>query len=110
MVKEMIEEMENETGSKNILRIYWSLPIESRVYQEIGKVMVHILPLISEVQYADSEGAIIRLHEALTDDQKEGIREMRDTLYYVDVWFEGEDLEKIQKDRILRWAKKTNFK
>jgi len=110
MVKNMGEETGNETGSKRVLRIYWSLPIEPKVYQEIGKVMVNILPLISEVQYADSEGAIIHLHEGLTDDQKEGIREMRDTLYYVDVWFEGEDYENVQMNRIMRWAKNTNFK
>jgi len=89
------------------LRIYWDLPIEPRVYEEIGKVMVQILPLIDKVEYADSEGAII--HVNVTEDQTEGIREMRDRLYYTDVWFEEEDHEKVQMNRIMRWADREDF-
>jgi len=96
-----------ELFKEKTLRIYWDLPIEPRVYEEIGKVMVQILGLMEKVEYADSEGAI--MHVKVTEDQEEGIREMRETLYYVDLWFEGEDPEKVKMERIMRWADREDF-
>jgi hypothetical protein len=34
---------------------------------------------------------------------------MRETLYYVDLWFEGEDPEKVKMERIMRWAEREDF-
>jgi len=96
-----------ELFKEKTLRIHWDLPIEPRVYEEIGKVMVQILGLMEKVEYADSEGAII--HVKATEDQEEEIREMRETLYYVDLWFEGENPEKVKMERIMRWAKREDF-
>jgi hypothetical protein len=93
-----------ELFKEKILRIYWDLPIEPRVYEEIGKVMVQILSLMEKVEYADTEGAIV--HVKVTEDQEEGIRKMRETLYYVDLWFEGEDHEKVKVERMMRWAER----
>ena len=61
-----------ELFREKTLRIHWDLPIEPRVYEEIGKVMVQILGLMEKVEYADSEGAII--HVKVTEDQEEEIR------------------------------------
>jgi len=91
---------------KKTVRIHWDLPIEQKVYEEIGKVMVQILPLIDQVEYADSEGAIIQviLLPSTQQETEEWVKEMREALYYVDVWLEGEDYQKVQRERILRWA------
>lgn len=89
---------------KKTVRIHWDLPIEQKVYEEIGKVMVQILPVTHEVQYADSEGAI--LHLMIEGETEEWVKEMREALYYVDVWIEGEDYQKVQMNRIMRWANK----
>ena len=92
---------------KKTVHIHWDLPIESRIYEEIGKVMVHILPVTHEVQYADSEGAIIQV---ITEQEtEEWVKEMREALYYVDVWLEGEDPDEIQRERILKWANKEDL-
>ena len=37
---------------------------------------------------------------------EEWVKEMREALYYVDVWIEGEDYQKVQMNRIMRWANK----
>jgi len=93
---------------KKTVRIHWDLPIEQKVYEEIGKVMVQILPLIDQVEYADSEGAIIQviLLPSTQQETEEWVKEMREALYYVDVWIEGEDYQKVQMNRIMRWANK----
>jgi len=92
---------------KKTVHIHWDLPIEQKVYEEIGKVMVHILPLIDQVEYADSEGAIIQV---ITEGEtEEWVKEMREALYYVDVWLEGEDPDEIQRERILKWANKEDL-
>jgi len=90
------------------VHIRWEIPLEQKVYEEIGKVMVHILPLIDQVEYADSEGAIIQviLLPSTEQETEEWVKEMREALYYVDVWLEGEDPDEIQRERILRWANK----
>ena len=96
---------------KKTVRIHWDLPIEQKVYEEIGKVMVQILPLIDQVEYADSEGAIIQviLLPSTQQETEEWVKEMREALYYVDVWLEGEDPDEIQRERILRWANKEDL-
>ena len=89
------------------VHIRWEIPLEQKVYEEIGKVMVHILPLIDQVEYADSEGAIIQV---ITEGEtEEWVKEMREALYYVDVWLEGEDPDEIQRERILKWANKEDL-
>lgn len=91
------------------LRIRWGLPIEEKVFNEIGRLMVHVLPFTKEVGIADSEGAVLKLE--LTEDQVEEIKELRNTLLYVDAWFEGEeDPEVIENERLMRWAKTLNLK
>lgn len=93
---------------KKTVHIRWEIPLEQKVYEEIGKVMVHILPLIDQVEYADSEGAIIQviLLPSTEQETEEWVKEMREALYYVDVWLEGEDYQKVQMNRIMRWANK----
>ena len=91
------------------LRIRWGLPIEEKVYNEIGRLMVHVLPLIEEVKIADSEGAVLRLR--LTEEQTEDIKKLRNELLYIDAWFEGEeDPEVIENERLMRWAKTLTLK
>jgi hypothetical protein len=93
---------------KKTVHIRWEIPLEQKVYEEIGKVMVHILPIIDQVEYADSEGAIIQviLLPSTEQETEEWVKEMREALYYVDVWLEGEDYQKVQMNRIMRWANK----
>ena len=91
------------------LRIRWGLPLEEKIYNEIGRLMVHVLPLVKEVEIADSEGAVLKLE--LTEEQVKELKELRNTLLYVDAWFEGEeDPEQIENERLMRWAKILNLK
>jgi len=99
---EVIEETGSEMSHKKTLRIYWDIPLEPSAYEEIGKVMVYILPVISEVHFSDFEGAVIDV--VVTQSQEDGIKEMRDTLYYIDVWFEDEDYEHVKEQRLMRWV------
>jgi hypothetical protein len=78
--------------------------VDSKVYKEVGMVMTEVLPYIYEVKSADDEGAI--LYVLVGEQQEEQIRELREQLIYVDVWFEDEDAEKVKKERLLRWAEK----
>lgn len=83
------------------LRLKWDLPIDRRTYEEIGKIMVNILPLIKRVVIADSEGAIIEVE--LIEGQEDDIKKLRDTLKHVDMWFEGEeDPDVIENERLRR--------
>jgi hypothetical protein len=85
-----------------VLHMNWGLPLTTKVYKEVGMVMVEILPYIYEVRSADDEGAV--LHVLVGEDQEEEIKELRETLIYVDVWFEEENHDEIKKRRLLRWA------
>ena len=87
-----------------ILNVNWGSPLEGKVYKEVGMVMVEILPYVYKVEFADSEGAII--HVLVGEDQEEEIKELRKHLLYINMWFEGEDQEKVREERIMRWAKK----
>jgi hypothetical protein len=71
--------------------------VDSKVYKEVGMVMTEVLPYIYEVKSADSEGAII--HVLVGEDQEEEIKELRKHLLYVDMWFEGEDQEKVREEK-----------
>ena len=83
------------------LRVTWGLPLNGKVYQEIGKLMVHILPLVKEVEIADREGAILKLK--LIKGQEEEIKKLRDKFLHINVWFEGEeDPEQIEMERLQR--------
>jgi len=88
-----------------VLYINWGLPLEDKTYKEIGMVMVEVLPFLHKVEYADSEGAIIHIN----DEGEEVVKELRDRLYYIDVWFEGENQEEVREERIKRWAKKKGM-
>jgi len=87
-----------------ILNLHWGSPVGSKVYKEVGMVMTEVLPYIYEVKSADDEGAV--LYILVGEDQEEEIKELREHLLYVDMWFEGEDQEKVREERIMRWAKK----
>ena len=90
--------------TEKVLRVSWGLPLDEKVYQEVGEVMVHVLPLVKEVEIADSEGAVLKLE--LTEEQADEIKKLRDTLHHINVWFEGEeDPEQIENERLKRWAK-----
>ena len=90
--------------TEKVLRVSWGLPLDEKVYQEVGEVMVHALPLVKEVEIADSEGAVLKLE--LTEEQAEEIKKLRDTLLHIDVWFEeDEDPEQIENKRLMRWSK-----
>ena len=83
------------------LHVTWGLPLNKRVYEEIGKLMVHILPLIDKVEIADREGAIIKLR--MIAGQEEEIKKLRDKFLHINVWFEGEeDPEQIEMERLQR--------
>ena len=98
-----------ELQFEKTLRIRWGLPLEGKVYNEVGKLMVHVLPFVKEVEIADSEGAVLRL--MLTEEQAEDIKKLRNELLYIDAWFEGEeDPEVIENERLMRWAKTLNLK
>jgi hypothetical protein len=88
-----------------VLYINWGLPLEDKTYKEIGMVMVEVMPFLYKIEYADSEGAIIHINE----EGEEVIKGLRDSLYYIDIWFEGEDAEEVKKERLLRWAKKKKM-
>jgi hypothetical protein len=87
-----------------VLNIHWSLPLTSKVYKEVGMVMTEILPYLYYVESADDEGAI--LYVLVGEQQEEQIRELREQLIYVDVWFEEENYEELKKKRLVRWAEK----
>lgn len=93
---------------RKTLRMSWDLPLDRKVYEEIGKVMVEILPALEKVEVADSEGAVLELR--LTEGQEEEIKKLRDRLKYINVWFEGEeDPEEIEMKRLERlFGKKRN--
>ncbi len=61
-----------------------------------------ILPYIYKIEFADDEGAI--LHLLVGEEQEGHIKELREQLIYVDVWFEEEDYEQLKKQRLVRWA------
>nr|WP_012386957.1 hypothetical protein [Sulfolobus islandicus]ABE99630.1 hypothetical protein [Sulfolobus islandicus]ABE99679.1 hypothetical protein [Sulfolobus islandicus] len=85
-------------SSEKVLRLSWELPLEEKAYEEIGRVMVHIIPLLEKVEIADSEGAILKVK--VIDSDVEDLKELRSTLYYIDLWFEGEeDPEQIRRER-----------
>ncbi len=87
-----------------ILNLHWGSPLTTKVYKEIGIVMTEILPYVYKVEFADDEGAI--LHLLIGEEQEEQIKELREQLIYVDVWFEEEDYEQLKKQRLVRWAEK----
>ena len=93
---------------RKTLRISWDIPLDRKAYEEIGKVMVNILPMLESVEVADAEGAILKLK--LIKGQEEEIKKLRDSLKYINVWFEGEeDPEKIEMERLYRlFGKKRN--
>ncbi len=76
----------------------------SKVYKEVGMVMTEVLPYIYEVKSADDEGAVLQI--LVGEEQEEHIKELRNELIYVDVWFEEEDYEQLKKQRLVRWAEK----
>jgi len=71
-------------------------------------IMVEILPYVYKVEFADDEGAII--HVLVGENQEEEIKELREHLLYVDLWFEDEDAEKVKKERLMRWAEKKGVR
>jgi hypothetical protein len=85
-----------------VLYLHWGLPLTSKVYKEVGMVMTEVLPYIYEVKSADDEGAI--LYVLVGEEQEKYIKELREQLIYVDVWFEEEDYEELKKQRLVRWA------
>lgn len=92
---------------RKVLRISWDIPLDRKAYEEIGKVMVNILPMLDRVEVADAEGAILELN--LVEGQEDEIKKLRDTLKYINVWFEDEDPEKIEMERLYRlFGKKRN--
>jgi hypothetical protein len=84
------------------LHIHWGLPLTKKVYREVGVIMTEILPYVYQIQHADDEGAVI--YVLVGEDQEKEIKELRETLIYVDVWFEEENHDEIKKRRLLRWA------
>jgi hypothetical protein len=87
-----------------LLNVNWGSPLTTKVYKEVGMLMVELLPYIYEVEHADDEGAILLV--LVGEQQEEEVKELRKELIYIDVWFEDEDAEKIKKERLLRWAEK----
>ena len=85
-----------------ILYLSWGSPLDSKAYKEVGMIMVEILPYVYKVEFADDEGAII--HVLVGENQEEEIKELREHLLYVDLWFEDEDAEKVKKERLMRWG------
>ncbi len=67
-------------------------------------VMTEILPYLYYVESADDEGAVLQI--LVGEEQEEHIKELRNELIYVDVWFEEEDYEQLKKQRLVRWAEK----
>jgi len=91
-----------------VLHMNWGSPLTTKVYKEVGMVMIEILPYIYNIEFADSEGAII--HIIAGEQQEDEIKELREQLIYVDVWFEEEDQEKVKKEGLLRWAEKKGVR
>ncbi len=87
-----------------ILNLHWGSPLTSKVYKEIGVVMTEILPYIYKIEFADDEGAVLQI--LVGEEQEKYIKELREQLIYVDVWFEDEDHEELKKQRLVRWAEK----
>ena len=87
-----------------ILNLHWGAPLTTKVYKEVGMVMTEVLPYIYEVKSADDEGTI--LYVLVGEEQEEQIKELRNELIYVDVWFEEENYEELKKQRLVRWAEK----
>ena len=87
-----------------ILYLRWGSPLTGKVYKEVGMVMTEVLPYIYKIEFADDEGAI--LHLLIGEEQEKYIKELREQLIYVDVWFEDEDHEELKKQRLVRWAEK----
>ena len=84
------------------LYLHWGSPLTSKVYKEVGMVMTEILPYLYYVESADDEGAM--LYVLVGEEQEEQIKELRNELIYVDVWFEEENYEELKKQRLVRWA------
>ncbi|BBG27286.1 hypothetical protein [Sulfuracidifex tepidarius] len=96
-----------ELFHEKTLRIRWGLPVDQRVEAEVGKTLMNVMSSVKGVEIADNEGMILKVE--MTEDQVEWVKELRNGLYYVDVWFEGEDPEKVKRERLERWAEKLDF-
>ncbi|BBL48368.1 hypothetical protein [Metallosphaera sedula] len=87
------------------LRIHWGLPVDQRVEAEVGKTLMNVMSSVKGVEIADNEGMILKVE--MTEDQVEWVKELRTRLYYIDLWFEGEeDPEKVKRERLERWAER----